>query len=306
MPNNIWMQGVIIAVATVLFLISAWIGLSKGMQYLSNLNMILAALLCLAVLILGPTLLILNMIPSAAGDYFNTLIFNSLDPAPLNEQKHEWMQEWTIYYWGWWMSWSPFVGIFIARVSRGRTIREFILAVLFVPTVVSFIWFSSFGLTGIDTGQSVPQIFDMPPETQLFGIFNEMPWGIVFSIIALVLILSFFVTSADAATFVLGMQTAFGTLHPKNYVKIIWGISLSTIAFVLLLSGGETGLEALQSAAIISALPFSLVVILMAIAFFKDADKERKYLGYALTPNKKRMKEYKEQTKDEENDTSQE
>ncbi|WP_066186539.1 BCCT family transporter [Gracilibacillus timonensis] len=297
-PNNTLVQGIIIAIVTVLFLISAWSGLSKGIQYLSNLNMILAGLLFIAILILGPTLLILNMIPSATGDYLSHLLFNSLDPSPLNEQKHEWMQDWTIYYWGWWMSWSPFVGIFIARVSRGRSIREFVMAVLFVPSIVSFLWFSAFGLTGIEAGQTAAQIFEMPPETQLFGIFNELPLSIVLAIIALVLISSFFVTSADSATFVLGMQTAFGTLHPKNFVKVVWGLSLSAIAFVLLLSGGETGLDALQAAAIISALPFSVIVLLMTIAFYKDANKERKYLGYTLTPNKKRMEEYKKKVGD--------
>ncbi|PAV30570.1 choline transporter [Virgibacillus profundi] len=295
-PNNQLVQGIIIAVVTVLFLYSAWTGLSKGIQYLSNLNMILAGLLFIAILILGPTLLILNMIPSATGDYLNSLLFNSLDAAPLNEQKHEWMQTWTIYYWGWWMSWSPFVGIFIARISRGRSIREFVIAILTVPTVVSIIWFSAFGLTGIEAGQNAPAIFEMSPETQLFGIFNELPISIILSFITLALIASFFITSADSATFVLGMQTAFGTLRPAAFVKIVWGLALSAIAYILLLAGGETGLNALQSAAIISALPFSVVVILMAIALYKDANQERKYLGLTLTPNKKRMKEYMDKT----------
>jgi len=296
-PSNSLVQGIIIAIVTVLFLISAWSGLSKGIQYLSNLNMILAGLLFVAVLILGPTLLILNMVPTATGDYLNTLVFNSLDVAPLNEQKHEWMQSWTIYYWGWWMSWSPFVGIFIARISRGRSIREFVFAVLLVPTIVSIFWFTSFGLTGIETGLNTPQIFEMPLETQLFGIFNELPIGVILSFITLALIASFFITSADSATFVLGMQTAFGTLSPAGFVKIVWGLALSAIAYVLLLAGGETGLNALQSAAIISALPFSVVVILMMIAFYKDANQERKYLGLTITPNKRRMKEYIEKTK---------
>ncbi|MFC4025763.1 BCCT family transporter [Oceanobacillus longus] len=303
-PNNQLVQGIIIAVVTVLFLYSAWSGLSKGIQYLSNLNMILAGLLFVAILILGPTLFILNMMTSATGDYFNTLIFNSLDVAPLNEQKHEWMQSWTIYYWGWWMSWSPFVGIFIARISQGRSIREFIFAVLLVPTFVSIFWFSAFGLTGIEVGQNAPILFDMPPETQLFGIFNELPMSIILSIITLTLISSFFITSADSATFVLGMQTAFGTLNPASFIKVVWGLSLSAIAYILLLAGGESGLNALQSAAIISALPFSVVVILMAIAFYKDANQERKSLGLTLTPNKKAMKEYIDKTKKEEDKRS--
>lgn len=291
-PTNELVQGIIIAIVTVLFLYSAWSGLSKGIQYLSNLNMILAGLLFVAVLILGPGLLILNMMPSAAGDYLNSLLFNSLDVAPLNEQKHEWMHSWTIYYWGWWMSWSPFVGIFIARISRGRSIREFVLAVLVVPTVISMLWFSAFGMTGVTVGQSAPEIFQLPEETQLFGVFNELPLSTILSIFTLILIASFFITSADSATFVLGMQTSFGTLNPSGFIKIVWGVALSAIAYILLLAGGETGLNALQSAAIISALPFSIVVLLMMVSFYKDANRERKYLGLTITPDKRKMKEY--------------
>lgn len=293
-PNNIFVQAIIIAVVTVLFLISAWSGLSKGIQYLSNTNMVLAGILFLIILIVGPTILILNIMTTGTGGYLQNFLYNALDVAPLNQQKSDWMSDWTIYYWGWWMSWSPFVGIFIARVSKGRTVREFILAVLLVPTVIGILWFSVFGVTGISIGQSVPHIFDMPPETQLFGIFNEMPLGTILSIVAILLVSIFFITSADSATFVLGMQTSFGSLTPPGRVKIVWGVSLSAIAFILLLAGGETGLDALQSAAITAALPFSIVVILLVIAFFKTANEERKYLGLKLTPNKKRMQTYLE------------
>jgi len=291
-PSNSLVQGIIIAVVTVLFLYSAWSGLSKGIQYLSNLNMVLAGLLLTVVFIIGPTLLILNMMTTSTGDYLNTLIYNSFDVAPLNEQKATWLESWTIYYWGWWMSWSPFVGIFIARISKGRSIREFVIAVLGVPVVVSIIWFSAFGTTGITTGQAHGEIFNMPPETQLFGIFNELPFGFILSIIALALISSFFITSADSATYVLGMQTAYGTLNPSAFVKIVWGLALSGIAYVLLLAGGDTGLDALQSAAIISALPFSIVVILMMVSLYKDANRERKYLGLTLQPSKKQYEAY--------------
>ncbi|MGX0434728.1 glycine betaine transporter [Staphylococcus hominis] len=178
-PNNKLIQGIIILIVTVLFLISAWSGLSKGIQYLSNLNMLLAAMLFIIILIVGPTILIMNMFTSSIGDYLNTLIFNSFDVAPLNSQKHEWLQSWTIYYWGWWMSWSPFVGIFIARISKGRSIREFVIAVLGVPTIISMLWFTAFGITGIEIGKQSKHIFSMPPETQLFGIFNEMPMGTI-------------------------------------------------------------------------------------------------------------------------------
>ena len=299
LPINIMVQGIIIAVVTFLFLISAWSGLSKGIQYLSNLNMGLAGILLIAVLILGPTMMILNMMNTSTGAMLDTFLYNSLDVAPLNQQKSEWLEVWTIYYWGWWMSWSPFVGIFIARVSRGRSVREFVMAVLLVPTLVSIVWFSVFGVTGIEVGKTVPAIFDMNAETMLFGIFNELPLSMVLSVIALLLVSSFFVTSADSATYVLGMQTAFGSLQPSNKIKIVWGIALSSIAFVLLLSGGDTGLAALQSAAIISAFPFSFIIISMMVSFYKDANEERKYLGLSITPNRQRMKDYIEKSKRE-------
>src|SRR5690625_1588430 len=299
LPNNIVVPGVIIAVVTGLFMLSAWSGLSRGIQYLSNTNMILAGILFAVILIVGPTMIILNMMTQSTGLYLQTFLLNSFDVATLNEQKSAWLKDWTIYYWGWWMSWSPFVGIFIARISRGRTIREFVGAVLFVPTVVSIIWFSVFGMTGITVGQDTPGIFDMAPETQLFAIFNELPMGALLSIVAIVLVSVFFITSADSATFVLVMQTTFGSRTPPVGVKIVWGLSLSAFAYILLLAGGETGLNALQSAAIIAALPFSVVVILMVVAFYKDANTERKYLGLSITPNKRRMQAYIESTPEE-------
>ncbi|WP_099984932.1 BCCT family transporter [Staphylococcus pseudintermedius] len=295
LPNTIVTQSIIIVVVTILFIMSAWSGLSKGIQYLSNLNIGLGTLLLITGLIVGPTVLILNMFTSSTVSLLNSFLFNSFDAAATNPQKREWMSDWTLYYWGWWLSWSPFVGVFIARVSKGRSIREFISGVLLVPVIVSFIWFSVFGVLGIETAKKHKEIFDMSAETQLFGVFNHIPLGIVLSIIALLLIASFFITSADSATFVLGMQTTNGSLNPSAFIKVTWGIAQSLIAFVLLLSGGgdgEAGLNALQSAAIISALPFSFIVILMMISFYKDANKERKFLGLTLTPNKHRLKEY--------------
>ena len=294
-PNNVWVQAIIIIVVTILFLMSAWSGLSKGIQYLSNLNITLGAILMIAVLIIGPTILILNMMTSSTGSLLNSFLLNSFDTAAQNPQKREWMSSWTLYYWGWWLSWSPFVGIFIARVSKGRSIREFIAGVLLVPATVSFVWFSVFGVLGIETGKKNPELFNMTAETQLFGVFQEIPMGMVLSIVALVLIASFFITSADSATFVLGMQTSYGSLEPSNFVKVTWGIAQSLIAFVLLFAGGGDGakaLNAIQSAAIISALPFSFVVIMMMVSFYKDANKERKFLGLTLTPNKHRLQDY--------------
>ncbi|MFB9860494.1 BCCT family transporter [Salinicoccus siamensis] len=298
-PINIGVQGAIIAVVTFLFLMSAWSGLNKGIQYLSNLNLGLATILFIVILIIGPTMLILNMMSTSTGALLDTFLFNSLDVAPLNEQKSVWLDSWTIYYWAWWMSWSPFVGTFIARVSRGRSVREFVMAVLLVPTAVAIVWFSAFGTTGIEIAKETPQIFEMPAETMLFGIFNELPMSMILSVIALMLVASFFVTSADSATYVLGIQTSNGSLQPSNKIKIVWGVALSAIAFILLLSGGETGLSALQSAAIVSAFPFSFVILSVLVSFYKDANEERKHLGLSITPNKHRMQEYVEQSEKE-------
>src|SRR5699024_3788561 len=136
-------------------------------------------------------------------------------------QKSEWLSSWTIYYWGWWMSWSPFVGIFIARVSKGRTIREFIIAVLLVPTVIGIVWFSVLGVTGIDAGLTNPKIFEMATEVQLFEVFSTLPLGTIPSIVAILLVSLFFITSADSATFVLGMQTSHGSLIPTGRTKVV-------------------------------------------------------------------------------------
>ncbi|PTE72273.1 BCCT family transporter [Staphylococcus devriesei] len=305
-PNNVWVQSIIIVVVTILFIMSAWSGLSKGIQYLSNLNIGLGTVLMIIVLIIGPTVLILNMFTTSTGSLFNSFLFNSFDTAPLNNQKSEWMSSWTLYYWGWWLSWSPFVGVFIARVSKGRSIREFVSGVLLVPAIVSFLWFSVFGVLGIETGKKHPELFNMTPETQLFGVFNHVPLGMALSLVALILIASFFITSADSATFVLGMQTSYGSLEPSNVIKVTWGIAQSLIAFILLLAGGGNGahaLNAIQSAAIISAFPFSFVVIMMMVSFYKDANQERKFLGLTLQPNKHRLEDYvKHQQQDYESD----
>lgn len=283
-PNTFNVKLIIVIIVTILFLISAWSGLSKGIQILSNANITLATLLLFAVLFLGPTVLILNMFSTSIGNLLQNFLSMSFDVAPLDKNKHDWMNSWTIYYWGWWMSWSPFVGIFIARVSKGRTIREFLIGVLLVPTIISALWFSVFGVTGIEAFKDVPKIGEMLVETQLFAIFEQIPMAMGLSLIALALICTFFITSADSATFVLGMQSTNGSLEPANHIKVIWGIAQSLIALVLIYAGG---LSALQSAAIIAAFPFSFVLVMMLISVYKDGNKERMRLGLTLKPDKK-------------------
>ncbi|XKE95826.1 BCCT family transporter [Metaplanococcus flavidus] len=271
--DNFVVQMIIIAVVTVLFMISAWSGLSKGIKYLSNTNMILAIALLVLVIILGPTLLILNMFTESLGSYFQNLVRMSFRSAPINGENRAWIDGWTIFYWAWWISWSPFVGIFIARVSKGRTIRQFLFGVLMIPTLVSFIWFAAFGSTAINVQNSGVDLTGLLTSEVLFGVFNEVPLGVILSTIAILLVTTFFVTSADSATFVLGMQTTGGSLHPANAVKLTWGVAQSSIAVILLSAGG---LDALQTALIIAAFPFSFIMLLMMGSFYKSLNLEYK------------------------------
>ncbi|MBY7141599.1 BCCT family transporter [Virgibacillus sp. NKC19-3] len=271
--NAFWVQLVIILIVTVLFMISSYVGLSKGMKYLSNANMGLAGILFLGTLILGPTLYILNSLTDAVGSYIQQLPAESLRLSPNDPDEQQWVLDWTVFFWAWWIAWAPFVGIFIARVSKGRTIREFVLGVLIVPSVISFLWFAIFGISGIQAQKDGSDIAALPDEQALFGTFDQLPLGMVLSIVALLLIATFFITSADSATFVLGMQTTNGSLSPPQIVKFTWGIAQSAIAAVLLYTGG---LQALENALISAALPFSLIMLLMIFSFYKALVKDKK------------------------------
>ncbi|MDH5159412.1 glycine betaine uptake BCCT transporter [Heyndrickxia oleronia] len=275
-PNNFKVQLIIIGVVTVLFIISAWSGLGKGIKYLSNTNLVLAILLLILMFTAGPTLLILNLFTDTLGKYLQNIIQMSFRIAPLNSENRDWINSWTIFYWAWWISWSPFVGIFIARVSKGRTIRQFLIGVLLAPSIVSFIWFAVFGTASIHVQQQGRiDLTVLKTEEVLFGVFENVPMTTILSIIALILIAIFFITSADSATFVLGMQTTYGSLHPPNSVKLTWGILQSLVAVILLYSGG---LQGLQNALIIAAFPFSIIIILMIISLYKSLMKERRDL----------------------------
>lgn len=267
-------QVIIIAVVTVLFVFSAWSGISKGIKYLSNTNLVLAVALLIFVVILGPTLLIFNMFTDSVGGYLANFIDMSLRTAPLDAGNREWLDGWTIFYWAWWISWAPFVSMFIARVSKGRTIREFMAGVLLAPTLLCTFWFAAFGTTAVNMQkEGITDLAQSSIELVVFDMFDAMPWSFVISLIAIVLIASFFVTSADSATFVLGMQSTYGSLTPPNSVKIIWGVIQSTIALILL---SVNGLDALQNTIIIAALPFSFIILLMVVSLIKDLNLELK------------------------------
>lgn len=217
-------------------MLSAQTGLDKGIKYLSNANIILAFALMGIVLFAGPTNFIMNYFTSTIGSYIQELPSMSFRLSPLDKGGNQWIQSWTIFYWAWWIAWSPFVGTFIARVSKGRTIREFVIGVLLVPTLIGALWFSVFGGTGIhmelfEGANIYGQIKEMGTEVGLFAVLHEMgSIGPVLSVLAILLISTFFITSADSATFVLGMLTTNGSLNPPNRIKLVWGIVIGCIS----------------------------------------------------------------------------
>ncbi|WP_181350217.1 BCCT family transporter [Thalassobacillus sp. CUG 92003] len=282
--NSFSVQLIIIAIVTVLFMMSAYTGLSRGIKWLSNTNMILAVVLFALMLIVGPTLYIMNIFTDSIGAYIQNLPSMSFRLAPNNDENQAWINNWTVFYWAWWISWSPFVGIFIARVSKGRTIREFLTGVLLVPTVVGFLWFSTFGMSAINLQQNnTADIAGLATEQALFGTFDYYPLTIIMSILAMLLISTFFITSADSATFVLGMQTTGGSLNPPKMVKFAWGILQSATAAVLLYTGG---LQALQNALISAAFPFSIIMVMMVISFYKTLQKDKAIIEKEKNENK--------------------
>lgn len=272
LPNSFGLQLTIIVIITILFLISASTGIDKGIRILSKMNMVLIFLMLLFFMIFGASLYSLNLFTNTLGQYIQSLPELSFTIAPNSIEQREWINAWTLFYWAWWMAWSPYVGTFIARVSRGRTLREFVIGVLLVPPFVGFVWFSFLGGTAISTESTgTAAISTLAEEEALFGVLQTMPFSTISSYVTIFLIAVFFITSADSATHVLGSQSTNGSLNPPNRIKIIWGVLMSSTAAALLYSGG---LQGLQNTMIVVAFPFSIVMVLMVISLFKALRQE--------------------------------
>lgn len=282
-PNNATIQIIIMIIATVIFILSSVSGVDKGIKILSDLNLVVAILLLAITIILGPTVKIFDNMTTSLGNYFQNLPSMSLSTSAFNEMKRSWADNWTIFYWAWWISWSPFVGIFIARISKGRSIREFLTVVLLIPTILSIIWFSAFGTLSTSVQRSGINLTNYTTEEILFATFDNLPLGPILSVIAIFLVLTFFITSVNSATYVLAMLTDDGNLSPSNMKKVFWGIILVLIAIVLLLSGGLT---ALQNILIIVALPFSVILVFILVALFKELYHEKREMGLSITPER--------------------
>jgi glycine betaine transporter len=273
---------VVIAILTAAFILSAISGVHKGIQWIANTNMVLAVFLLVFVFFLGPTVFILNTLTESLGGYLANLIPMSFRTAAFSDGAF--VSSWTVFYWAWWISWAPFVGTFIARISRGRTIREFVFGVILAPSVVSFIWFAILGGTAINlqlTGAAdIAETAANNQPAALFLTLEQFPLFWLMSGITIILVALFFVSGADAASMVMGMLSSRGNLHPRAWNIVLWGVFTGAAAAICLLAGAIQGsvdaaLTALQAVAIASAAPFVLVLIGLCFSILKALREER-------------------------------
>jgi glycine betaine transporter len=280
--NAVGLAIVVIAILTAAFILSAISGVHRGIQWIANTNMVLAVFLVVFVFVVGPTVFILNSFTESLGGYLANLIPMSFRTAAFSDG--EFVTSWTIFYWAWWISWAPFVGVFIARISRGRTIREFVFGVILAPSVVSFIWFAVLGGTAINLQLSgaVNNLADTAASNQpgaLFLTLEQFPLFGLMAIITIILVALFFISGADAASVVMGMLSSRGNLHPKSWNLVVWGTFTGAAAAICLLAGAIQGsvdvaLSALQAVAIASAAPFVIVLIGLCFSILKALRSE--------------------------------
>ncbi|MEQ9499978.1 MAG: BCCT family transporter [Deltaproteobacteria bacterium] len=272
-PTGPTFQIVLIAIITGCATISLITGVDKGIRRLSELNMTLAALLMVFVFLTGPTLYILDAFPDHIGRYLAALPERTFWTGHADGGT-DWNKSWTYFYWAWWIAWAPFVGMFVARISRGRTIREFVLGVLFVPTIVTFIWFAVFGDTAIwmetEGGGGVSTAVNESVATAIYVMLERLPLGSITCLLAAAVVSVFFVTSSDSASFVVDMLTSGGHPNPPIWQRVFWAVSEGAVAAVLLGAAGKAGLKALQSAVICIGAPFSIILVLMCFSLMKS------------------------------------
>jgi glycine betaine transporter len=271
--NTFGVQLIIAIFVFIAYMISATTGLNKGIRYLGNFNLGMAIALLVFIFAVGPKVFILDTFTLAIGDYITNFVQYSLRLQPY--QGGTWVRDWTIFYWAWTIAWSPFVGAFVARVSKGRTIREFIAGVMVIPPVFACMWIATLGGTALysdlNNGTKIAEAVDADVTSAIFATFQYVPFSGLISALSILLIFTFLVTSADSATYILASMTTKGSLFPPLIVKMVWGVLMSAIAVVLLYAGG---LEALQSASLVSALPFTLLLVLLVFSMSKLLKRE--------------------------------
>ncbi|WP_262483471.1 BCCT family transporter [Chryseobacterium sp. P1-3] len=278
-PENSFTYQVIIVVCLVsIAVISAISGVGKGVKILSNINVISVIGLLLFVLILGPTVYLIGSFTEGLGNYINNFFNLTFNTHVYEKNALPWFYDWTILYWAWWISWSPYVGLFIAKISKGRTIREFILAVLILPTLFNFIWMSVFGNSAMwfDLNIADGQLskFAADPDALMFRFLEYMPFSSFTGFFVILIILIFFVTSADSGIFVMNSIATKNANKSPKWQIVFWGALLAVLSLLLLNVGG---LKALQSMTLITALPFSVIVILFIVSLMKGLSIDQKY-----------------------------
>ena len=273
LPDNLTTQVILITIITFAATGSVVAGLSGGVKRLSQMNMILGAIFLLFMLLVGPTLFVMNSFIQNTGGYIQN--FFELSFWTETYKQSDWQSDWTVFYWAWWVSWSPFVGMFIARISRGRTLKEFVLGVLIVPTLLTFLWLSTFGGSAIylelNSLADIASAVTGNIATSLYVLLEQFPLSAVTSIVGVVLVISFFVTSSDSGSLVVDSLTAGGKLDAPIPQRIFWALTEGAVAAVLLIGGG---LGALQTAAISTGLPFAVILIILMWSLLKGLQKE--------------------------------
>ncbi len=275
-PETLLIQIIIIVIFSVIYIWSAVAGIEKGIKIVSDINLYLAFGLMVVAVIIGPNLNMINSFVNGLGQYIGNFVSDSLYTNTYGD--NSWVNAWRIFYWAWWIAWAPFVGAFIARISKGRTIKEFIFGVVLAPAIGSMIWFAIFGSLGINLGiegtlsTEVMTKIVSSPETALFIVMENYPLGKILSIISMILVCTFFVTSANSGTFVLSMLSTEGNLNPPNSKKVVWGVVQSLLAIGLLIAGG---LKPLQTISIVAAFPFIFIMIFACVSLIKALKKEK-------------------------------
>lgn len=284
--NSFSLQMVVIAVVMSLATFSAISGVGKGVKILSELNLTLAFCLLIFVLVAGPTLYLLSAFSDNIGTYLSNLVQLSFKTYVYEQEHTAWFSGWTILYWAWWCSWAPFVGLFIARISKGRTIREFIFGVLVIPSMFGILWFTVFGNTAIwlNDGEAAGTLGQMisSPETLLFKFLDYLPLSGVTGLVSLVVISLFFITSADSGIYVLNnIASRDKSLAAPRWQAVMWGILMSVVSIVLMQSGGLANLQAMT---LLVALPFSMLMLLMCFSLWKGLNADKKYFDTKVNP----------------------
>ncbi|MQA11774.1 MAG: BCCT family transporter [Pseudonocardiaceae bacterium] len=262
----------IIVVLTICFILSAVSGVARGIQWLSNINMVLAALLAFFLFVVGPTVFVLELLPTSVGVYLQDFgEMASRSGATGGAGMDDYLSTWTIFYWAWWISWTPFVGMFLARISRGRTIRQFVAGVILVPSLVSLVWFAIFGGTAITEQRNGGNPFgDGSEEGITFNVLQQLPWTGITSVLVMILVAIFFVSGADAASIVMGTLAQRGSIEPRRWIVIFWGSATGAVAAIMLVIGGDRALSGIQNLTFIGALPFTIVLVLLCVSLAKD------------------------------------